>query len=159
VVEVARGDTLAEAGVRIHLYNATLADEDVIVKQTKKLLGPVPIDPSIIARVEAIPDEQLLQSAPSTTAPDPLAARREEAQNAWSETGRRIVATLNERMAFSVSVLVLVILGAALGIIFRGAQVLTAFGISFVPSLVVIIAIVMGKQMAHNATTYGIGLR
>ena len=50
------------------------------------------------------------------------------------------------------------ILGAALGIIFRGAHVMTAFGISFVPMLVVIVTIVTGKQMAHNAGTDTLGI-
>ena len=49
-------------------------------------------------------------------------------------------------------------MGAALGIIFRGSHVTMAFGISFVPMLFVIVMIVMGRQMAHNAATYGIGL-
>ena len=52
----------------------------------------------------------------------------------------------------------LVILGAALGIIFRGTHAVTAFGVSFIPSLFVIITIVMGKQMAYNAATPGLGL-
>ncbi len=33
-----------------------------------------------------------------------------------------------------------------------------AFGISFVPSLLVIVAIVMGKQMAQNAPTHWLGI-
>ena len=52
----------------------------------------------------------------------------------------------------------LVILAAALGIIFRGSHVMTAFGISFIPTLFVIIAIVMGRQMTHNANTHLSGL-
>ena len=65
---------------------------------------------------------------------------------------------INERFAFSISVVVLVILGAALGIIFRGAHVMIAFGISFVPSLIIILGIVTGKQMAYNAPTFVVGL-
>jgi len=61
-------------------------------------------------------------------------------------------------MSFSASVLVLIILGAALGIVFRGSHVLTAFGISFVPMLFVIIMIVTGKQLAHNPGTSWLGL-
>ena len=45
-----------------------------------------------------------------------------------------------------------------MGIVFRGAHVLVAFGISFVPSLVVIMAIVTGRQLACNATTHVVGL-
>ena len=35
---------------------------------------------------------------------------------------------------------------------------MTAFGLSFVPALMVIIMIVTGKQMSHNATTHVLGL-
>ena len=87
-----------------------------------------------------------------------MAKERLEALDTWEETVRRIVATIHERAALSASALVLVFLGAALGIVFRGAHVLTAFGISFIPALVVILAIVTGRQMAHNAGTHGIGL-
>ena len=52
----------------------------------------------------------------------------------------------------------LVALGAALGIVFRGSHAVVAFGISFVPSLVVMVLIVAGKQMAQNAATHGAGL-
>ena len=68
------------------------------------------------------------------------------------------MAAIHERSAFSVSVLTLVILGAALGIVFRGSQAVVAFGISFIPSLLVMVTIVTGKQLAHNAPTHGIGL-
>ena len=65
---------------------------------------------------------------------------------------------MHSRLAFSVSVFVLVILAAALGIIFRGAHVLTAFGIAFVPALFVIVTIVAGRQMAEKAGTTTAGL-
>jgi lipopolysaccharide export LptBFGC system permease protein LptF len=71
---------------------------------------------------------------------------------------RRIAATFSERAAFSFSVLVLVLLGAVLGIVFRGSQAVVAFGISFVPSLFVIILIVTGKQLSQNTGTHIAGL-
>ena len=52
----------------------------------------------------------------------------------------------------------LVILAAVLGIVFRGSHVMTAFGISFVPLLFVLLMIVTGKQMSHNAGTHVLGL-
>ena len=160
IVEVARGDTtaLADAGIRINLYDVTMSDGHTTVQKTNYVIGPVPVDPRIVAQVQAVPDEQLLFPSLLPLDPDPLADRRVKVQQMWDGTVRRVQATLNERAAFSVSACVLVILGAALGIVFRGSHVLTAFGISFVPSLVAIIAIVMGKQMAHNASTPLLGL-
>ncbi len=71
---------------------------------------------------------------------------------------REIAGILHSRLAFSLSVFVLVILGAVLGIVFRGAHVLTAFGISFVPSLFVIAMIIMGKQLIDNPSTTAVGI-
>ena len=89
---------------------------------------------------------------------DPLVKRRTQVWEVLTETSRRVAATISERFAFTVSGFDLVILGAVLGIVFRGAHAVTAFGISFVPSLLVIITIVMGKQMAQNAPTHVVGL-
>ena len=52
----------------------------------------------------------------------------------------------------------LVVFGAVLGIVLRGAHLLTAFGISFVPSLLVFVAIAAGKQLAQNETTPWLGV-
>ncbi|MGB2988259.1 MAG: LptF/LptG family permease [Phycisphaerae bacterium] len=157
IFEVTRGGTITESGVEIELYNARLSDGVTSVERPKETLDPVAIAPDLIARVEALTEEELL-GMPGAGADDPLADQRARVQEVRGETVRRIVGVVHERVAFSISVLVLVILGAALGIIFRGAHVMTAFGISFVPTLFVIITIVMGKQMSHNAVTYGLGL-
>jgi hypothetical protein len=42
--------------------------------------------------------------------------------------------------------------------VFRGGHVFTAFGISFVPSLFVIVTIIMGRQLAQNASTAALGI-
>jgi hypothetical protein len=62
------------------------------------------------------------------------------------------------RFAYSLCPLVLVVLGAALGVIVRGGQVLTAFGISFIPALFVLVTIIMGRQLAEQVNTAVIGL-
>ncbi len=71
---------------------------------------------------------------------------------------RRVTSELHSRLAFSVSVFVLVILAAALGIVFRGAHVLAAFGTSFVPALFVIVMNIMGRQLAEKDGTVMLGL-
>lgn len=158
VVEAARGDTLAESGVRIEAYDARLSDGTDWIHRPKETLGPVALAPELVAELEEMSDAELLGASLMPDRDDPLAHRREQAEEARAEALRRVVGTIHERMAFSVSVVVLVILGVVLGIVFRGSHVMTAFGISFVPSLFVIITIVMGKQMSHNAPTYLLGL-
>lgn len=54
------------------------------------------------------------------------------------------------RSSYSLGAIAIVVLGAILGIIVRGGQVLTAFGISCVPMLFVIIASIVGRNLADH---------
>ncbi len=71
---------------------------------------------------------------------------------------RKVNAELHSRLAFNVSVLVLVVLGAALGIIFRGTHLLAAFGIAFVPALLVLVLNIAGRQLAEKDGTVMLGI-
>jgi lipopolysaccharide export LptBFGC system permease protein LptF len=159
VIELARGESLTETRVRIDAYDVEGTADGATLARSQQSLGPVDLPPALVERVSQISDEQLLEGSFGSEDPkSPTARKRAAAIEARGETMRRIAATLSERAAFSVSVFVLVLLGAVLGIVFRGSQAMVSFGISFVPSLFVIITIVMGKQMALNSTTHGTGL-
>ncbi len=54
------------------------------------------------------------------------------------------------RLAFGVSCVALVLLGVALGIVFRSGHLLTAFGVSFVPAALCLITIVTGQHIAEQ---------
>lgn len=70
----------------------------------------------------------------------------------------QVFAEIHVRTVYSISVLVLAVLGAALGIIYRGGQLLVAFGISFVPTLFVILMTILGKTIAKGESTLLLGL-
>jgi len=61
-----------------------------------------------------------------------------------------IMAEMHCRMALGLSCCLLVTLGAALGLMFRGGQVLSAFAISVAPALVGYVVVFMGEQMVTN---------
>ncbi|MDB5173711.1 MAG: lipopolysaccharide transporter permease LptF [Phycisphaerales bacterium] len=63
-----------------------------------------------------------------------------------------IVAESNGRASFAVSCLILVILGAALGMMFRSGNFLTAFAVSFIPALLSITLIVAGERTASHVS-------
>ena len=63
---------------------------------------------------------------------------------------RKILAQIHSRLAFGLSCFVLVGLGAALGLIFRGGQVISAFAILMVPGTIVLIMVLMGKNTISN---------
>ncbi|MCD4824873.1 MAG: LptF/LptG family permease [Phycisphaerae bacterium] len=61
-----------------------------------------------------------------------------------------IIAEMHARIAFGISCVFLVAMGAALGIVFRGGQVLVAFVVALVPAVIMLILIMMGKKMISN---------
>lgn len=163
-IEVRAAEDLAQSGVVINAVVVEMELAGQRVDRERITLGPALLPQGLLDELLAMPDSQVLSGGDDggsvPAADDPLAAARTEAVAARGETIRRIYSTLSERLAFSASIFVLVLLAAALGILFRGSQALVAFGISFVPSLAVIITIVMGRQIAQNEGTFlaGIGL-
>ena len=61
-----------------------------------------------------------------------------------------IIAEIHGRIAYSTSCVLLVSLGAAMGLMFRGGQIISAFATSIVPAAAVIVMIIMGKKMVEN---------
>jgi len=63
---------------------------------------------------------------------------------------RDIISELHTRAAFSISCLLMVMLGGALGLIFRGGQFVSALVTAIAPAVAVIVTILMGKKIAQN---------
>jgi len=61
-----------------------------------------------------------------------------------------LVSEMHARMAFALSCLILVLVGCALGMMFRSGNFLTAFAVSFVPALMTITLIIAGQQTCGN---------
>ena len=66
------------------------------------------------------------------------------------QLGVDIRAEVQARLAFGISCVVLVLMGAALGILFRSSHLLTAFGVSFIPAVLCLITIFTGKHIAEQ---------
>jgi lipopolysaccharide export LptBFGC system permease protein LptF len=62
----------------------------------------------------------------------------------------QVLAESNNRVSFAISCLVLVMVGAALGLMFRSGNYLTAFAISFIPALFTITLIVAGQRVSGS---------
>lgn len=157
-VEIARGDTVAQTGIRIDAYDVHLESDGQTLERPKETFGPFDLPPAALAEVEELSSDALLAPDDALSDGHPITRKRVAAAKVRGQASRRIDSILSERFAFSASVFVLVILGAVLGIVFRGNQAIVAFGISFVPSLFVLITIVTGKQMAQNEGTRMVGL-
>jgi len=141
--------------VRVDLRQDRDPQRPKLANASQESLLPVPVSDEILAPLR---DLSTVDTLSVSMDEETVTKRQDHAQRVFGGIERRIAGTLHERLAFSISVFVLVVLGGALGIILRGTHVLTAFGISFVPLVFVIIAIVAGRQMANNATTHVAGL-
>jgi hypothetical protein len=128
------------------------------VSKPSEDLRPLPLPPSILDATREYSDADLVD--PNVDLPlsgGPARGRAELCADVFKLV-HKIGGILHMRMAYSSCAMVLVVLGAALGAIVRGGQVLTAFGVSFIPAMFVIVAIIMGRQLAENTNTASIGV-
>jgi len=63
---------------------------------------------------------------------------------------RKVRAEIHQRLGYGISCMLMVMLGAALGLMLRGGQILAAFVISAIPTSLVIVVLLMGRQMIGN---------
>jgi lipopolysaccharide export LptBFGC system permease protein LptF len=113
--------------------------------------GQIPVPGSITDRAAAVDLADIYRQPELFTQHKGTAAVVDDLRiNVIPRVLAEVRAELHARLAYSLSGLLLVVLGAALGIVFRGGQVVTAFGLSMLPAFVVIVLIQMGKQMAGN---------
>lgn len=86
-----------------------------------------------------------------------LDAEREELRERTQRMRRRITATLHWRLGYTSSALVTVLMGAALGVVFRGSRALGAFAVAMIPFFVVMVLMVLGQKLCEDAATTRIG--
>jgi len=96
---------------------------------------------------------------PSVNLPlsDALADVRASLQNEARVLGRKIDSTVHSRLGFICSVLVTIVMGATLGVMFRGARVLAAIALAMVPFFSVLIVIVLGQRLVEEEATTRVG--
>jgi lipopolysaccharide export LptBFGC system permease protein LptF len=99
----------------------------------------------------------VLESSAKLPTDADLQEERSRLQNQAAALRRKIASVIHFRMSFASSTLVTILMGAALGVIFRGSRALAAFGLACIPFATVAILISMGKQMTENESTRAIG--
>ncbi len=126
--------------------------DDQIVRKPKETLPRVEFrdQPEMLRRYEAFDTRTLL----TAESPVPLFEKQERMRKKVADRARRYRSELRGeiefRASYSIDAAALILLGAMLGIIVRGGQVLTAFGISCVPMVIVIIASIVGRNLSDK---------
>jgi len=124
--------------------NVTLVDRFFVPKE-------------IVEEVAAVSDADLLGPATDLELSPQLSKQRAALVKEAARQRRKMASVIHFRLGSAFSALVTVLMAAALGVIYRGARALAAFGISCIPFGVVAILMVMARQLAENERTEVLG--
>jgi lipopolysaccharide export LptBFGC system permease protein LptF len=115
------------------------------------VVGQLEVPPEIVGRAQGI-DLSTIYNRPEDLPPDRSVLGDIDylKTKGLRKIRGEVLAEIHGRLAYGVSCFLLVAMGAALGLIFRGGQVISAFAISVVPAAIVIVMIIMGKELLGN---------
>jgi len=164
---VAMGDLAATSYASIELKgNVTVQEGAQAPAQGRRLAswaGPQLVIPKdILDRAAAIKLEDLFNPPADFTARAGITKMINDVTGHGIQKNNAVIKSeMHGRAAYGMSCFLLVSMGAALGLIFRGGQLINAFAISVVPASVVIIMMIMGRQVAETTeipTVYGLSI-
>lgn len=149
LVRTAEGDVLE--------FNPRTGDPNRPRPKPSLSLDGALIPQTVLDDVEQINPVRIFDPNSGLTFQGELADGRIRLQRAASELARRINAQIHFRLGYALSTLVTVLMGAALGLVFRGARALAAFALAMIPFFSVMILMVLGRQLTEDAqaTLYG----
>lgn len=128
--------------VTVELRNVVIPDPGgQIERASEPKVYSIPMPAEIRAIQKRKLSDYLHEDMPSTPAGRELKAQAIKARN-------EVYAEMNARASFGVSCLVLVLVGAVLGMRFRSGDFLTAFSVSVIPAILTITLVVAGTQSA-----------
>ncbi|MFI4912062.1 MAG: LptF/LptG family permease [Sedimentisphaeraceae bacterium JB056] len=93
---------------------------------------------------------EVIQNVTPITESEKLQRLKAEFDDLLAETSAAMAVEMNSRMVLGLGCILLVLCGAALGVLFKGGHALTSFGISVVPAGILIVFIMMGRNLTKN---------
>ncbi len=136
----------------------TMQQGERTVSKIKIELKSVPIPDHCVRLADEYTEQLLVDPDSVASLGQQIEDAKESLKGEIDDQVRIIIGVIHSRAAFSASCVVLIVLGAVLGIVFRGGQALVSFGLSCIPFALVIVTIIMGRQMAQNEGTETLGL-
>lgn len=149
------GDEIAPT-ITIELINASWTQPDGLEGLTRRhiirgLVMPKSVsgrfnDTDILKTVSVQNTDPLLRNKPSGEMRD----LQERLDSKIHATIVRIDTEVHSRLVFGLGCIPMILIGIGLGIIQRGGHLLSAFGSSCIPAVVMVIFIMMGRNVAYN---------
>ncbi len=128
------------------------ASQDRIVRKPKEALKPIEFfgQPSLVKKVEAFDPLSLLDPTATFELHRKHTALRGRLLDRLDEMQSEVQGEIHFRASYSMCAVAIVLFGAVLGVVIRGGQVLTAFGISCIPMVFVVVASIVGRNLADR---------
>ena len=123
-------------------------------------VGQLPVPDHLVQKARAVPLDEICSRAEELTGDRKfMDVMTRQLNGVIEKLTRKVKAEINVRLAYSLSCLLMVAMGAALGLVLRGGQIVSAFAISVIPAALVIALMLTGKEMARNpAVSVSLGL-
>ncbi|MCK6456668.1 MAG: LptF/LptG family permease [Phycisphaerae bacterium] len=131
---------------------------DRVVKRPTERLRYVPMQESARTRLRELTFAQILNPEVLIPLPAKVAKAREKLMDVRESLRCEVRSVIHFRASYALSTVPVIVLGAVLGVVLRGGQVLTAFGISCIPSLVVVVGTILGRNLADHPVTHEAGV-
>jgi hypothetical protein len=142
----------------VHEYNPRSGDYSTPRPMDDLSVDGALVPTDMVAAVQAIPSPELLDPAAGPALGTELGDERIRLQREAARLQRKVSSVIHFRLGVAGSALVTLLMGAILGVMFRGARLLAAFGLAAIPFATVMIVIVMGRQLIENAGTERAGV-
>lgn len=132
----------------------TLVGSDMAPKRRDDwATGQLDIPPSLQQKADAISIEDVSARPESITQnPAIMDTLKGLKERNIATLVAKVKGEIHSRLAYGVGCLLMVVMGAMLGLIFRGGQLISAFAIAMVPAAIVIIAILVGTQIQKRTS-------
>ncbi len=120
-------------------------------RKSRDKVGGLDMPPHILQRASKINWEQVEAGVEKLTSDPAVRASVKQLKNTYiPQLLRRVLAEIHSRFAYGLSCFLLVSMGAALGLMFKGGQVMSAFTLAVIPASLVIVLVLMGKKIISN---------
>jgi len=149
---------LEESGDRPVLeYNPRADDYDTPREKPTLSLDGLQVPQRVLDEMKTYTPAAVLNPEESLPIEGELVDARVKLWASAAKLQRKIAALVHFRLGYASSALVIILMGAALGVIFRGARMLAAFGLACIPFGSVTILMVMGRQLGEHEGTEAVG--